>query len=1506
MFDSFSFLKKISQQGRQFSLFSLIVLVLMLFSGGASDATTLNVPSIYATIQAAVTASTSGDIVVVAPGTYTGAGNVDIDFGGKNINVMSSGGAAVTVIDCQGSAGSPHKGFYIHSGETGAVINGFTIQNGYDANLGSGIAVIAATVTISQCIIQNCTGRSGGGAYVSSLPTTPFTPANVTITDCVLKSNSGFQGGGLYSNASNCAISQSDFVSNVASSVPSPSTTYGGGIEITKNNSNTVTATVTDCVFISNSTQADGGAIDMASNNANQTVKVYNCSFYGNTSGSAGTGTISFFNGTNTVRNCIFYGDVSSKEVSTASPPSANVVQYCDVNQSGYAGLNNNINADPLYVDPANKNLHLQSGSPCIGVGTSTGAPSVDHDNVAWTPPISMGAFDASTVLSATHFSVSAPGSATAGSSFNVTVTALDSGNGTDTSYSGTVHFTSSDGAAVLPADATLTNGVGTFSVTLTTAGSQTVTATDTVSSSITGTSGAIIVSGGAADHYVVSAPGSATAGSPFNFSVTAVDLYGNTDTSYAGTAHFTSTDGAATLPADATLTNGVGTFSVTLTTAGSQTVTATDTVTSSITGTSGAIVVGADAADHFVVSASGSATAGSAFNVTVTAQDAYGNTDTSYAGTVHFTSTDGGAVLPANATLTNGVGTFSVTLTTAGSQTVTATDTVTSSITGTSSAIVVGAATADHFVVSAPGSATAGSSFSMSVAAKDAYGNTDTSYAGIAHFTSTDAAATLPADAALINGAGTFIVTLKTAGSQTVTATDTVSSSITGTSGAIVVDAATADHFVVSAPSSATAGSSFNVTVTAKDTYGNTDTSYAGTAHFTSSDGAAVLPADSTLTNGVGTFSVTLKTAGSQTVTATDTVTSSITGTSGAIVVGAGAANHFAVSALSTMRAGSAYNITVTAKDAYGNTATGYAGTVHLTSSDTVAILPADATLTNGVGTFRILFRTAGGQTITATDTVNSAITGTAAITVTAGPAVRFVLTAPSSTQVGGVFNVTVMAKDALGNTVPGYAGTVHLTSSDTTAILPADAALTNGVGTFRVILRTTGRPTITATDTVNSAITGAVAITATAGPAARFVLTAPNPTQVGAVFNVTVTAKDALGNTATGYAGTVHLTSSDTTAILPADATLTNGVGTFRVIFRTTGRPTITATDTVNSAITGAVAIVATAGPAARFVLSALNPTQVGAVFNVTVTAKDALGNTATGYAGTVHLTSSDTAAILPADATLTNGVGTFRVIFRTAGRPTITAMDTVNSAITGAVAIVATAGPATRFVLSAPSSTPVGGAFNVTVTAKDALGNTVTGYAGTVHLTSSDTTAILPADATLTNGAGLFRIIFRTTGRPTITATDTVNSAITGAVAITATAGPAARFVLSAPSSTQVGAVFNVTVTAKDALGNTVTGYAGTVHLTSSDRSAILAADATLTNGVGTFQVTLKTTGRPTIAATDTVNSAITGSAAVVVNAAVATRLLMSAPVTVKAGSEFSLVATAKDAYGNIATG
>lgn len=390
----------------------------------------------------------------------------------------------------------------------------------------------------------------------------------------------------------------------------------------------------------------------------------------------------------------------------------------------------------------------------------------------------------------------------------------------------------------------------------------------------------------GPAASLTVSAPGSTTAGVPFNVSVTALDAFGNGATGYSGTVHFTSTDGSATLPADTTLTNGAGTFSATLKTAGSRTITATDTVASGIAGTSGTVTVSADAATHYAVSAPGTATAGTAFNLTVTALDQFNNTATGYGGTVHFTSTDGGSTLPADSTLTNGTGTFSATLTTAGTQTISATDTVSSSITGTSGSIAVGAAAATHYTVNAPATTVAGTAFNVTVTAFDQFNNAATGYAGTVHFTSTDASATLPADTTLTNGGGTFSATLSTAGNQTITATDTVASSIKGTSGTVTVTAGAATHFSVSAPASAVSGSAFDVTVTALDAFNNTDTTYGGTVHFTSTDATATLPADSTLTSGTGTFSATLAALGVQTIAATDSLSFSIQGISQSITV--------------------------------------------------------------------------------------------------------------------------------------------------------------------------------------------------------------------------------------------------------------------------------------------------------------------------------------------------------------------------------------------------------------------------------------------------------------------------------------------------------------------------------------------------------------------------------------------------------------------------------------------
>jgi alpha-tubulin suppressor-like RCC1 family protein len=350
------------------------------------------------------------------------------------------------------------------------------------------------------------------------------------------------------------------------------------------------------------------------------------------------------------------------------------------------------------------------NGSGQLGIGTTSPltpvTTPVQVNNLSGVTAIAAGdifslAIQGQANAVATHFSVSAPASSAAGTSFNFSVTALDASNHPAAGYTGTVHFSSADLLAALPVDYTFTatdNGTHTSSATLNTAGNQTITTTDTANAAVTGMSGPITVSAAATTRFSITAPPSVTGGTPFSVTVTASDAFGNISTSYVGTVHFTGTDGLAILPTDYTFTaadHGTHVFTpVTLNTSGNQTITATDSTNATITGTSGPIsVVVPLTATHFSVSAPASATVGTVFSVTVTALNAANQTSTNYTGTVLFSTTDAQAALPTTYTFTaadHGTHVFTVTLNTAGSQTISATDTPNTAITGTSAPISV------------------------------------------------------------------------------------------------------------------------------------------------------------------------------------------------------------------------------------------------------------------------------------------------------------------------------------------------------------------------------------------------------------------------------------------------------------------------------------------------------------------------------------------------------------------------------------------------------------------------------------------------------------------------------------------------------------------------------------------------------------------------------------------------------------------------------------------------
>ncbi len=202
--------------------------------------------------------------------------------------------------------------------------------------------------------------------------------------------------------------------------------------------------------------------------------------------------------------------------------------------------------------------------------------------------------------------------------------------------------------------------------------------------------------------------------------------------------------------------------------------------------------------------------------------------------------------------------------------------------------------------------------------------------------------------------------------------------------------------------------------------------------------------------------------------------------------------APYLAVGMPNIVTAGKPSTITVAAYDASGNVLTGYTGTVHFSTSDVgvgstappdYTFLPSDG----GVHVFTsgVTLVTPGNQIVTATDTLNSATTGSATASVSPGVATSLTLTAPAAATDGTAFAITVTAEDSLGNIATGYTGTVSFTTSDPgnhpPVVLPGAYTFVAADGgirvfSFGVTLIGTGTQTITVTDTNGLASTASV----------------------------------------------------------------------------------------------------------------------------------------------------------------------------------------------------------------------------------------------------------------------------------------------------------------------------------------------------------------------------------------------------------------------------------------------
>ncbi|MEI8086065.1 MAG: YDG domain-containing protein [Paludibacter sp.] len=514
------------------------------------------------------------------------------------------------------------------------------------------------------------------------------------------------------------------------------------------------------------------------------------------------------------------------------------------------------------------------------------------------------------------------------------------------------------------------------------------------------------------------------------------------------------------------------------------------------------------------------------------------------------------------------------------------------------------------------PTAQVAGTAFNTTVNSTDQYWNVVSSTRTIA-ITSSDANATLPANAALAAGTGTYSVTFKTAAAATVTATDQSGSPITvntGTStsvsaGAInklqlLMPGETATPGTVTGktgtPNAQTAGTQFSVTVNAVDANWNLVTN-TNTIAITSNDANAALPSSAALSGGTKTYLVTLKTAGSKTVTATNS-------TNGAITASAGASTTINVGAVSKLQllmpgetaapgtstgktgtptaqtAGTSYNVTVNAVDANWNIVTSNTSTIVISSSDANAVLPANAALVAGTGTFSVTCKTAGSKTVTATDNAATLTANTgASTTISAGAFTKLQILVPGETAAAGsstgktgtptgqstgtALSVTVNAVDANWNIVSST-DNIAITSADGAATLPANATLVAGTKAFSVTLNTVASTSITATDVTDGAKTAST-----------------SPSIVVSLVAVPFASWDISTTTMTGAAPTATANANVTVGVL----TRGSGVTTSGTAFaREWGGGGWTTAATVTEAVTAGAYLSFTIKPKSNYVLS------------------------------------------------------------------------------------------------------------------------------------------------------------------------------------------------------------------------------------------------------------------------------------------------------------------------------
>jgi Domain of unknown function (DUF4394) len=751
---------------------------------------------------------------------------------------------------------------------------------------------------------------------------------------------------------------------------------------------------------------------------------------------------------------------------------------------------------------------------------------------------------------------------------------------------------------------------------------------------------------------------------------VNAETVYNTVATGYAGTVAFSSSDPAAVLPANSTLTNGSSTFAVTLNTPGTQSITATDIVLNTTTGSQSNItvlpnteLVGLTPAGQLV--RFNSETPGSITNVgtvtgLATGQSLVGIAFRPATGGLYGLGFGGGTgqlytINPITAVATAVGAPFSTTI--SGQDfgftfdpvqdivRITSNDNENFEVNANTGALISKDATLMPTTANVTGIAYNNNFLGAATTTLYGYDSSDNELVTIGNVGGTPNA---PSSGKVINvGPSNDTATVSTAGdvgfaidangaayldlvvggnsSLFTVNLGTGTATLNGTFGTGIVMKQIAVAPAVSYSfgnlgSAHVAGAASPITVNAVDAYGNVAAGYQETVTFSSSDSAAVLPANSMLNNGVGSFSTTFNTVGAQSFTATDTGNSNITATASNIPVivpvdlvgleAGGVLVHFDsnlktltnVATITGLSAGQtivAIDFRPANNQLYGLAfSTGLVQLYKIDPTNAVAtavgspvsVSPADTSFSFGFDPVNDVARV-----ISNTDE-NLRINPTTGVLIATDSSLT-----PSSDYVGvaysnnfsGAAQTTLYSYDLLNNnlvTIGSFNGTPNSPNSGQVSVVgpsgvtadstqPANDGFdigSDGIGYLHLVTAGNNSGLYTTNLTTGAvSLIGTVSGTLediTMAPAASFTVAGfPSPIAAGTPGTFTVTALDAYNEVVPSYHGTVTFDSTDPKAVLPANSTLTNGLGTFTATFNTVGTQSLTAVDTAAPTING-----------------------------------------------------------------------------------------------------------------------------------------------------------------------------------------------------------------------------------------------------------------------------------------------------------------------------------------------